>query len=446
MRLTFRKIAYSILGVYFLITCYTGYLLLKRRNSSANERERIILEKLRSLTDTSDDLKWNPWGMEFENDHQELPALHHEAPAINWGVERVLGKRSPLDSKDNITDDVVVEIWGKAAIGLYLWEHIINGELEEKLGGVWSYGTKKINNIRFRFRTGPGVIPTKVPRKTENLLLVLNGREVSKVDFAKMWLDFLPTLPYLKNAAVVLLGNEQCNNDWIKPYLQNRGGPIKFVFLVYDSHDIDNVNFYQWPLGVATYRDFPRVDTPHLPVSSNRRYTCNFLGTVYKNSSRETLLQILNNSTHKSSFFIKPRFEWLPQETDESRDDYIRALAQSDLTLNPVGQNTECYRIYEAMAYGSVPIIEDHMTPGNCGVSSASSLSPLRLLKEFNAPVIYVKSWNELPGILEKEVTLTPDDRNHRRQKLIQWYENFKSIMRDRLVRVLEERFFNIKR
>ncbi|ESO91206.1 hypothetical protein LOTGIDRAFT_153639 [Lottia gigantea] len=70
-----------------------------------------------SAPDKSDDLKWNPWGMEFEKDQDRLPALHHEAPEINWGMnERVLGKRSPLDSKDNITDEVVVEIWGKAAI------------------------------------------------------------------------------------------------------------------------------------------------------------------------------------------------------------------------------------------------------------------------------------------------------------------------------------------
>ena len=32
-----------------------------------------------------------------------------------------------------------------------------------------------------RFRTGPGVIPSKVPRDTENVLLVLNGREAAKV-------------------------------------------------------------------------------------------------------------------------------------------------------------------------------------------------------------------------------------------------------------------------
>lgn len=96
------------------------------------------------------------------------------------------------------------------------------------------------------------MIPSKVPKNTENVILVLNGRESSKIDFAKLWLDFLPTLTDLKNVAVILLGNEQCNNEWIKSYMQLHGGPIKFAFLVYDSPDVDNRNFYQWPLGVAT--------------------------------------------------------------------------------------------------------------------------------------------------------------------------------------------------
>jgi hypothetical protein len=62
------------------------------------------------------------------------------------------------------------------------------------------------------------------------------------------------------------------------------------------------------------------------------------------------------------------------------------------------------FRIYEAMAYGSVPVIEDVMTPGECGVSPASKMYPLRLLKELEAPVIYVKNWaTDLPKVKMKK-------------------------------------------
>ena len=147
-----------------------------------------------------------------------------------------------------------------------------------------------------------------------------------------------------------------------------------------------------------------------------------------------------------SFFFLNLFFRWLPKETDDSREDYLRALAQSDLTLSPVGVNTECYRIYEALSYGSLPVIEDRMTPGNCGPSVASKNIPLRLLKEAKAPLLFVKDWSELPAILEKEAAMSQKQKANRRRHFIQWYEDFKSKMRDILVRTLQEKFFHIVR
>ena len=121
-------------------------------------------------------------------------------------------------------------------------------------------------------------------------------------------------------------------------------------------------------------------------------------------------------------------------------------LSQSDLTLNPVGKNTECYRIYEAVAYGSVPVIEDVMTPGNCGRASLSSQYPLRLLKEMDAPFIFIKDWSELTKIVEKERTLRHSEKVKRRRNILLWYESFKSKMREKFVRTINEHFFGIKR
>ena len=117
---------------------------------------------------------------------------------------------------------------------------------------VITKGVNQFPSSTCRFRTGPGVAPSTVPQDVENLVLVLNGRETSKIEAAVMWLDYVDKLLQLKNLAVVLLGNEQCNNDWIHRYMYKNGGPVKFVFLVYDSPEIDDFTFYQWPLGVAT--------------------------------------------------------------------------------------------------------------------------------------------------------------------------------------------------
>ena len=123
--------------------------------------------------------------------------------------------------------------------------------------------------------------------------------------------------------------------------------------------------------------------------------------------------------------------------------EYTQALMNSDLTLSPVGKNSECYRIYEAMSLGSVPVIEDKVTPGECGKKHSVDMAPYRLLKTHNVPVIYVKSWNELPEVLEREKLLSLEEVVARRKTLIKWYHDFKLEMRNKFYEVLNEKCFS---
>lgn len=130
---------------------------------------------------------------------------------------------------------------------------------------------------------------------------------------------------------------------------------------------------------------------------------------------------------------------WLPQETADSLKRYQTALAQSELTLCPAGINTECYRIYEACSYGSVPVVEDVMTPGMC---ASGPSSPLRLLKTAGAPFIFITDWKELPAILEREKTMNQEQKMNRRRRLLEWYATFRQQMKERFTEVIEETFF----
>ncbi|XP_054844862.1 ribitol-5-phosphate xylosyltransferase 1-like isoform X2 [Eublepharis macularius] len=172
-----------------------------------------------------------------------------------------------------------------------------------------------------------------------------------------------------------------------------------------------------------------------------RLYLCNFLGTVYKNSSRETLMEVLRQNELNKVCWISTREEWWPQETNESLRNYQDALLQSDLTLCPLGVNTECYRIYEACSFGSVPVVEDVMTPGNCGNSSMYYNAPLQLLKTMGAPFIFIKNWRELSALLEKEQRMTLQQKIQRRKKLMEWYRYFKEQMRQKFISTLESSF-----
>uniref|UniRef100_A0A4W5S0I4 Uncharacterized protein n=1 Tax=Hucho hucho TaxID=62062 RepID=A0A4W5S0I4_9TELE len=84
--------------------------------------------------------------------------------------------------------------------------------------------------------------------------------------------------------AVVLLGIKRCTKDWISIYLRRHGGFLDLLFLVYECPLLNDKDVFQWPLGVATYRQFPVVMANSQMVSSTSPFLCNFLGTVYKNS------------------------------------------------------------------------------------------------------------------------------------------------------------------
>ena len=71
-------------------------------------------------------------------------------------------------SRRQANSKLKVEIWGKAAIGDYLWQHVFDADVEERMGGVWSYGTLQTSHVSYTYRTGPGVHPTKVPKTAPN--------------------------------------------------------------------------------------------------------------------------------------------------------------------------------------------------------------------------------------------------------------------------------------
>lgn len=67
---------------------------------------------------------------------------------------------------------------------------------------------------------------------------------------------------------------------------------------------------------------------------------------------------------------------------------------------------------------------------------------PLRLLKKYKAPVIYIKDWTtDFPRILGQEAALNLKEKIERRVALVEWYEGFKLEMRKQLVEVTKRKF-----
>ncbi|XP_075456499.1 ribitol-5-phosphate xylosyltransferase 1 isoform X3 [Ascaphus truei] len=330
MRFTRKRFCSFILFLYCVFSFYAAYSVFFKP-SQVSRVHRVVSKK---ESDTRVPLylgneEWNPWE-EDEKNERDLLLKRHEN-----NHKSVLNRAA-----QNEPAELKVQIWGKAAIGFYLWQHILEGSLEP-------------------------------------------------VDVTAQWRE----------------GSLRAGRTYLR------------------------------------YRNFPVVDPNWSMLRDARPYLCNFLGTVYSNSSRETLIDVVKKAGLDQLCWISPREQWQPQETNESFQNYHDALLQSDLTLSPLGVNTECYRIYEACSYGSVPVVEDVMTAGDCGNSSVLHNAPLQLLKSMGAPFIFIKTWKELPAILEREKNMSLQEKIQRRKKVIEWYRQFKAHLRLKFLQALENTF-----
>ncbi|XP_073863437.1 ribitol-5-phosphate xylosyltransferase 1 isoform X4 [Macaca fascicularis] len=249
MRLTRKRLCSFLIALYCLFSLYAAYHVFfgRRRQAPAGSprglrkgavapaRERRGREQF-----TLESEEWNPWEGDEKNEQQY----------------RFKTSLQVLNKSTKGKTDLSVQIWGKAAIGLYLWEHIFEGLLDPSdVTAQWREGKSIVGRTQYSFITGPAVIPGYFSVDVNNVVLILNGREKAKIFYATQWLLYaqnLVQIQKLQHLAVVLLGNEHCNNEWINPFLKRNGGFVELLFIIYDSPWINDVDVFQWPLGVAT--------------------------------------------------------------------------------------------------------------------------------------------------------------------------------------------------
>ncbi|XP_039262920.2 ribitol-5-phosphate xylosyltransferase 1-like [Styela clava] len=363
------------------------------------------------------------------------------------GVKRYPGSQVPRDRTLNVDshqEQCEFAIWDTCGLGIYLWRNILHGEITQyNLNNGWIQSSLKTDNFSIKYNLGYGLTPDyALTPSNPNIVLVVNARDTNLIPNAKLWVDHVLKSAYIEKVAIILLGSETCDNDWLQPYLQQ--SRIKCVFMVYDSTLVDDELVFQWPLGVASYRNFQNFNEEFLDLSAQRPYVFNFIGTVYDGSSRvgmmNTVHKHIKNQTKK---YTKTRENWVPEEDSESMTNYQHVLLASDLTLSPAGRNSECYRTYEAMELGSIPVIEDVVSEGTCDYNENKNYSsPYRLLKKYGAPVIFVKNWeNELPNIVQEFQEMTHRAKVRSRINLIRWYVDFKKAMRDKFLHIVSSRF-----
>jgi hypothetical protein len=283
------------------------------------------------------------------------------------------------------------------------------GDRSEQVYSIFTTGTAR--------RFGTGLLEYNIVRAN----FALNSTHIKNIQAPCLLLSRDPTLPQLRDSLapqcrIMLTNDEWCQfsaaeNDVRQYYGSNYSNS---VFLpLGPRHD-----FWEALETAKQLKSFS------VKPSSLRIYVFNAMFSKSTSPSRANLANILGNLTRTfSNTKIKIAEKWASKLSGDhaSASRYSNILLKSQFTLSPSGHHPECFRLYEAIEAGSIPIIVIDEAYHN-----HSCKDSLRHLLESSAPIVVLPSWDELEGRLKELLSDTPA-LDRRQEALRQWYSRFMS-------------------
>ena len=217
----------------------------------------------------------------------------------------------------------------------------------------------------------------------------------------------------------------------------------------YYKDDSDNELFV--PLGPRHDFDKAYRARPEKKVlsMSERPYRFNAIFSKSTSPSRKTLRTMLVETPKYNSsqnYFIQIPWRWKrvmgPSHVNSTQ--YVSVLGNSQFTLAPTGHNPECFRFWESIHMGSIPVLvlDEEYQSHECHNSwypiwesilretkappqaAQSPMLHLSVLQQ-HAPFIILEKWTELEVTLERLHKEGTEALNKRQQRLIQWHGSF---------------------
>jgi hypothetical protein len=194
---------------------------------------------------------------------------------------------------------------------------------------------------------------------------------------------------------------------------------------------IFNPSFVRFfPLGatVSLHRPLPEIKR-----ATEREYVWSFLGQASKASRPDMARALLEIEPHLFFSTDDVPGTAMFNRTDAgprrySPEEYTRILLESIFSPSPMGNvNIECYRVYEALECGSIPIVEKRLTLDYY----------TKLLGENPLPA--VSSWAEARSFLRKMVA-SPGEMDRLQERCIAWWQRYKIEYSQRVGEFLAER------
>lgn len=318
----------------------------------------------------------------------------------------------------------------------YLWHSILGPHFDKRVASSQdkSPWLRRVEPLNLEF---------EIVRSSEQLKLLPHGTNLlvvtQSIYIIGSMFDMQPSmLPPDAKVGFLSLAREDCHNLEPHKYLNNT--QIKFGFFPYgDCSFVDADRFNIIPLGPSFEHGFPTnahlVDGPSL---ESKKFLLNLMvsWTVEKPTRIQAAiaaLDVCSKKEHSSNSKLciiehnDMMFKALQYMDDQAGtnlrwllssapDAYITNLKQSIFTLCPLGKNPEQYRIWEALAAGSIPIVEELPPAISLPGTFFHPSYPMSwkcmpedmhgILKRLNAPVLFVSDWKrDLPRLLDELTT-----------------------------------------
>ena len=174
------------------------------------------------------------------------------------------------------------------------------------------------------------------------------------------------------------------------------------------------------PLPLGYNAGLERNREPLIPASE-RKYVWSFLGQMNK-SSRPDMARALSHVTPNflfatddlPGFVIHNKLQGGGRRLFNKKD-FAEFLFESSFSPSPMGNaNIECFRVYEALECGSIPIVEKRMT--------------LDYYKDLLGPhpMPTVRSWPQARGLI-RELLRSPAHMDALQRECLAWWKRYKA-------------------
>jgi len=226
-----------------------------------------------------------------------------------------------------------------------------------------------------------------------------------------------------------------------------------FQFAYQDDRlaELDPEKFMPWPLGPAWWKGWqpPKSVLP----TSKRGLLASFRGANTSDERSEALVAMGKLSSRTKGVVVEDSGKWVAVLPAEQVSRYQELLASSKYSINVAGHHPNCYRVFEAILSGAVPIVFREPA-GFCSkdwVALYGDPAGTKYPWIPKAPFEVLKAVHELPSALARLGSASggsvaaadaPDPTTEGAESgtaLMLWYERWKKAFHDKLIEKLEE-------